>query len=430
MTHARLQAAVDAYAAAPPCSPGQSGTDACVYDGPFPVAGVYYGGSGNQRYRVDFRYSNGVYPSYLTGPAAETLWRQLAAGDTPVVSLFQGRIMSVWTESEVATTTETPAPQSSQGFATAVALTAAGSAVLVVGLPLALRRRRWRGATVSGIRFETDRRSEPARVLQQLLSVAILWVLAGCAAALAVVDHSVLEGVSAVVLLEVGLAAARIASVSGRVVVDEELAQRVGALLPELCAAAGCAIPTVALRDDAVRVAAVRPGRDVPMLVLSRPYALRVADGELRALIAHEIAHLVHHDLRAARWRGPVAALTGLALAIGAVRFADTNLLGGAPIWAAAYTVGALAGLAAVSPLNRWRELRADRDGALLAGDPNALIRALQSANVISAEMRATVYGRPPLRWILSPMSWRLPSHPPLAVRVARLRSLAQGTLT
>jgi Zn-dependent protease with chaperone function len=74
-----------------------------------------------------------------------------------------------------------------------------------------------------------------------------------------------------------------------------------------------------------------------------------------------------------------------------------------------------------LSPLNRRLEVRADVEGAALGGDAQAVAEALIVAYSISDETRDRLYGRPPWRWLLAPLSWRMPTHPPLDVRIARL---------
>lgn len=59
-----------------------------------------------------------------------------------------------------------------------------------------------------------------------------------------------------------------------------------------------------------------------------------------------------------------------------------------------------------------------------LAGDPPALASALGVAHDFSEEARTRIYGRRPWRWLLSPLSWRMPTHPPMDKRIARLNEM------
>lgn len=274
-----------------------------------------------------------------------------------------------------------------------------------------------------------------------LFAVYGLWAV-GIAAA----GHVVLGALAAFVLLELSLAAVRISDITGRVVTDERVAARMAPILDDLCRRAGCAAPRVVLRDDVTRAAAVRRrrrrgtrprtmaaratttgARDREQkvdLLLSRPFVDKVDDARLRALVAHELVHVVRHDLRFARRRGLVASIGGITLAVAAgIALADG--FNDIPVSLAAAIVGSLAVNVLLSPLNRRREVRADVEGARLSGDPGALADALLVAHAQSNETRDRLFGHPPWRWILSPLSWRMPTHPRMATRIARLRSLA-----
>lgn len=292
------------------------------------------------------------------------------------------------------------------------------------------RRRRRRAATSialpggRAVTFEAARRGpgDSRRVrLNALLFVAYgVW-----AAVLTVHGAPVLGPVAALVFVELALAAYRVSTVTGSTVTDETAAARVAPLLDELCARARCPVPRVVLRDDTVRAAAVRRQRKETTLVLSRPFVARIDDQALKAILAHEVVHLVRGDLRAARVRAVVALAAGFALAAATTLVAPLPAIEGLPIWLAAAVIGVMAAAAGLSLLNRPREHRADVEGARLSGDPGALARALTEAQRLAEETRGRLFGRPPWRWLLSPLSWRMPTHPPMAQRIARLRSMA-----
>lgn len=230
----------------------------------------------------------------------------------------------------------------------------------------------------------------------------------------------ILGSLAALVLFELSLANYRVATFTGRIISDPDAAARVTPILVELCRRAGAELPRLVLRDDCLRAAAVRRRKGKVLLILSRPYLERIGDPELRALLAHEVIHIARRDLRPARARALASALGGGVLVmIIVVLFA--HQWKDVPIWTAAGFVGTLGSSAALSPLNRAIELRADAEGAALARDPHALIRALHTADAMSRHTRHQIYGRPPWRWLLSPLSWRLPTHPPMATRIARL---------
>ena len=235
----------------------------------------------------------------------------------------------------------------------------------------------------------------------------------------------ILGPIAAFVFVELALAGYRLSTITGHVVTDEAAAARVAQLLNDVCNQAGCPSPRVMLRVDAVRVAAVRRVRKQTTLVLSRSFVNETDDQALKALLAHEIVHIVRDDLKAARRRALVAVFAGAALVVVIGAVAPLPGIAGMPISFATAIVGIMATSAGLSPLNRSREERADLEGARLVGDPDAMARALIRAQALSDETRQRLFGPPPWRWLLSPLSWRMPTHPPLAKRIAHLKSMA-----
>ncbi len=157
----------------------------------------------------------------------------------------------------------------------------------------------------------------------------------------------------------------------------------------------------------------------------------RLDPGALRAVIAHELAHIRNGDTRVLMLGGTMSmvitatAFTGLALALIGTLLTGQRAL---PLWAAMLLAAApsLASLALLA-LSRQREFAADATAARLTGDPLALCRALQllereSAGLLSAWLplpgradREQGTGRIP-RW--------LRTHPPTQERIARLTDL------
>lgn len=88
------------------------------------------------------------------------------------------------------------------------------------------------------------------------------------------------------------------------------------------------------------------------------------------------------------------------------------------------FAVASLAFTTALAPSNRPRETRADAVAATVCADPSAVASALELAVALTQECHQAVYGQAPLRWVLWPVSWRMPSHPTIEQRTARLRSM------
>ena len=277
----------------------------------------------------------------------------------------------------------------------------------------------------SGVEVELPRRRQ-RHFMRVRLNLLLFLGYAGWSLVAALHGQRLLGALAVLVWLEFALATFRIGTQTGQVVQDPTTADRVIPILLPLCAAVGCQPPRLVLRDDRLRAAAVRRRKKSDLLILSRPFLQRVDDDELRAILAHEVVHLAHNDLRRARGRS-IAALAGGAV-LGGVSGGYSSGLIDIPIWTAAGLIGFLLTLALLSFRNRTLELRADAEGAALAGDPAAMARALAKAHTLSQETRAALYGSPPWRWLISPLSWRLPTHPSMARRIALLTQASVST--
>jgi heat shock protein HtpX len=303
--------------------------------------------------------------------------------------------------------------------------------LVAVGIGSATRRRRQVQSAVSvqlpdgeSVTFEASRRRRLPDNRRLQLNALIFVGFGIWAAILIVHGEAVLGSIAVFVFLELALAVFRVATITGGTVTDDLAVTRVAVLLNELCARAACPVPRVMLRDDTVRAAAVRQLRKQTTLVISRTFVNRVDDQALKATLAHEVIHIVRDDLEAARGRAFAAVV--VAAVLGGASAVVVHLPGveGMPIWIAAGVIGVMATNVALSPTNRPLELRADLEGARLAGDPEALARALAQAQSLSNETRLRMFGRPPWCWLFSPLSWRMPSHPPMKKRIARLKAL------
>ena len=106
---------------------------------------------------------------------------------------------------------------------------------------------------------------------------------------------------------------------------------------------------------------------------------LRMLDrDEIRAVMAHELAHVKNRDTLTmtvtATVAGAISALANFALFFGGDRDRPGGLIGTLAIMLLAPIAAALVQMA----ISRGREYEADRVGAEISGDPEALARALQ----------------------------------------------------
>jgi heat shock protein HtpX len=162
-----------------------------------------------------------------------------------------------------------------------------------------------------------------------------------------------------------------------------------------------------------------------------------VDERELRGVLAHELSHVVNHDILI----GSVAAAIGMSITFLA-RFAlffggdnDRNnplgIVGILLAWILAPLAAALIQMA----VSRSREYGADASGAELSHDPIALASALRKLDAASAQIPPppTVAPAEAHMFIVNPMralrgqgfSNLFSTHPPTAQRIARLEAMS-----
>jgi Zn-dependent protease with chaperone function len=296
--------------------------------------------------------------------------------------------------------------------------------------PVAPESATWIGAPVAsvgiqGVAFIRATFRPRADRDQRRLSALLFLSMACWSAILTAYEQPVLGPIAAAVWLELAIASFRIAGATGGVTEDMALAVRIAPLLTEVCARLRCAVPGVALRDDNLRIAGIRPLHRQTVLTLSRSLTLRLSDAELRGILAHEIAHLACGDLESTRRNRLWAAVLALAVALSVIVLVPDFLAAVAPpVWAAMWVVASLAVTTALAPSNRHRETRADAIAASVCADPAVVASALEQTAALTAERQRAVFGAAPFSWLLWPVSWRSPSHPTIAQRTARLRGM------
>ncbi|GII76034.1 protease HtpX [Sphaerisporangium rufum] len=227
----------------------------------------------------------------------------------------------------------------------------------------------------------------------------------------------------------------------GREVSPQEAPELHG-LIDRLCAMADAPKPRVAIADSDVPNA-FATGRDQRHAVVCVTTGLlrRLDPRELEGVLAHELSHVAHRDVAVmtiASFLGVVAGLmTRFALYSGLGRDRGNN--NGPPIGLIIMLVSVL--VYAVSflltrALSRYRELSADRAGALLTQRPSALASALVK---VSGEMsriptRDLREARPFNAFYFAPalaggrgagLATLFATHPPLERRLAQLDAIA-----
>jgi heat shock protein HtpX len=169
----------------------------------------------------------------------------------------------------------------------------------------------------------------------------------------------------------------------GRIVEREEY-PRLHGVVDRLCAVADMPKPRVAVADmEMPNAFATGRNADHAVVCVTTGLLRRLEPDELEGVLAHELSHVAHRDVAVLTIASFLGVLAGLV-----VRFAFySHMFGGGRrdqntavvfsvvmgISAAVYVLSFLL----IRVLSRYRELAADRAGALLTGRPSALASAL-----------------------------------------------------
>ncbi|HSO04952.1 MAG TPA: zinc metalloprotease HtpX [Candidatus Limnocylindrales bacterium] len=181
-------------------------------------------------------------------------------------------------------------------------------------------------------------------------------------------------------------------SMSARVVTPEQ-APQLHALVDRLCAMADMPKPAVAIADTDMPNA-FATGRSTKRAVVCVTTGLlrRLDAEELEGVLSHELSHVAHRDvlvMTVASFVGVLAGFLTRSWMWGGLtrrRDSDSNSALAFLLIMVVSIVVYFVSFLLVRVLSRYRELSADRAGALLTGRPAALGRALQK---ISGDMGA-----------------------------------------
>ena len=235
----------------------------------------------------------------------------------------------------------------------------------------------------------------------------------------------------------------------GRVVTPEEAPQLHGAV-DRLCAMADMKKPRVAIADSDVPNA-FATGRSPKNAVVCATTGLmrRLDESELEAVLAHELSHVAHRDVAVmtiASFLGMVAGMvTRIMLWAGLMggfgggdnnndnQGGDNAALVELAVLAVSVVVYAISFLLTMA-LSRYRELAADRSGALLTGQPSVLASALVKvtgdiARIPTRDLRSTesfnaFYFTPAIAKRGVSISTIFSTHPSLDQRLAQLAAI------
>ena len=167
---------------------------------------------------------------------------------------------------------------------------------------------------------------------------------------------------------------------------DSPEAARLHGIVDRLCALADMPKPRVAIADtDMPNAFATGRNADHAMVCATKGIMRRLDNDELEGVLAHEMSHVAHKDVQVMTIASFLAIIAALLVRMafyselfgGGRRSNDQNAL---PIMFILMIVSAVVyaiSFLLIRLLSRYRELSADRSGALLTGQPSALKSAL-----------------------------------------------------
>ena len=236
----------------------------------------------------------------------------------------------------------------------------------------------------------------------------------------------------------------------GHIVTPEQAPQLHG-VIDRLCALADMKKPRVAIAEtDVPNAFATGRSPSTAVVCTTRGLIRRLDESELEAVLAHELSHVAHRDVavmtiasflgiiaglvtRVVLWSGMMGGFGGGNRGGGNGNGGDQAAVVEMAVLAVSVVVYAISFLLTMA-LSRYRELAADRSGALLTGQPSVLASALVKvtgdiARIPTRDLRSTetfnaFYFTPAIAKSGVSISTIFSTHPSLDQRLAQLASL------
>ena len=236
---------------------------------------------------------------------------------------------------------------------------------------------------------------------------------------------------------------------SGAQEVTPAQAPQLHGIIDRLCALADMPKPRVAIaQSDMPNAFATGRNSKNAVVVVTTGLLRRLDDRELEGVLAHEMSHVAHKDVVVMTIASFVGILAGLLVRFafygelfggGRGRGGGNNNNGGAlPILLIVMLVGIVTyaiSFLLIRLLSRYRELAADRAGALLTGQPSALASALTKvsgamAKIPTNDLRQAqplnaFYFAPALKPDTTSLSTVFSTHPSLERRLQQLSEIS-----
>jgi heat shock protein HtpX len=218
--------------------------------------------------------------------------------------------------------------------------------------------------------------------------------------------------------------------------VDESTAPQFYRMVAELAQKAELPMPKVYLINEDAPNAFATGRNPQNAAVAATTGILRVlSERELRGVMAHELAHVKHRDIListiSATMAGAISMLANFAMFFGGRDGQRSNPIASIAVMILAPLAASLIQMA----ISRAREFEADRGGAEISGDPQALASALQKIQRAAQGTPLETTERHPetaQMMIMNPLSagglrGLFSTHPPTEERVAALLAMARG---
>lgn len=220
--------------------------------------------------------------------------------------------------------------------------------------------------------------------------------------------------------------------------VDESTAPQFVGMVRELATKAGLPMPKVYLiQEDAPNAFATGRNPEHAAVAATTGILRALSERELRGVMAHELAHVKHRDILISTVSATMAGAISMLANFG-MMFSGRDSEGRPSNPIAGLLVALLAPLAASliqMAISRAREFEADRGGAEISGDPQALASALQKIHRLAQGIPLEAAERHPetaQMMIMNPLSagglrGLFSTHPATEERVERLLAMAAG---
>jgi heat shock protein HtpX len=240
-------------------------------------------------------------------------------------------------------------------------------------------------------------------------------------------------------------------STAGAHEVSPQQAPELHGIVDRICALADMPKPRIAISPtDLPNAFATGRNSEHAVLCVTQGLMRRLTPEELEGVISHEMSHVAHKDVMVMTVASFLAIIAGLLIRFsfygelfggGGRRGGNNNNQGALPIlliiMAVSIVVYAISFLL-IRLLSRYRELAADRSGALLTGQPSALASALQKvsgsiARIPTKDLREAqplnaFFFAPALsaQQAQSKIGQLFSTHPSLEKRLAQLAKISQ----